>query len=500
MSVREVSPIIIGGAQEGELKAVASGALPNGKTVIVNSNGTVSVVGTSAVSQSVGSPTVFETASSSGQDGIRVVYDSNAQKIVIVYRDNGNESRGTAIVGTVSGTSISFGSATAFQVVNSFCSYIAAAYDSNAQKIVIAYNDFNQSQKGFAIVGTVSGTSISFGSEAEFEAGTTSFIDVVYDSNSQKHVIVFSDGGDSERGKAIVATVSGNSISYGSTVTFDNSSTISYINAVYDSSAQKVVISYRDGGNNARGTAIVGTVSGTSISFGSSAVWDSSNNTGLFNDIAYDSNANRVVISYRDTGNSNYGTAVVGEVSGTSISFGTSVVFESAHSDDTGIVYDSNAKKVVIAYKDTGDSGEGRLVVGTVDASDNSISFGSATEFESGSTNDIGVGYDSDQKKVVIAYQDDDNSDYGTAVVFSTAHDATNLTLENYIGISSGGSVADTENATVDIIGSINEDQSSLTAGQQYFVQNDGTLNTTADDPSVLAGTAISATQLLVKT
>ena len=37
----------------------------------------------------------------------------------------------------------------------------------------------------------------------------------------------------------------------------------------------------------------------------------------------------KIVIAYRDNGNSNYGTAVVGTVSGTSISFGTPVVFES---------------------------------------------------------------------------------------------------------------------------------------------------------------------------
>ncbi len=62
------------------------------------------------------------------------------------------------------------------------------------------------------------------------------------------------------------------------------------------------------------------------------------------------------------------------------------------------------------------------------------------------------------------------------------------------------GEVADGGNASVDIIGSVSTNQSSLTAGQQYFVQNDGTISTTADSPSVLAGTAISATELVVKT
>jgi sugar lactone lactonase YvrE len=40
---------------------------------------------------------------------------------------------------------------------------------------------------------------------------------------------------------------------------------------------------------------------------------------------------------------------------------------------------------------------------------------------------------------------------------------------------------------------------SSLTAGQSYYVQTDGTLGTTAADPSVFAGTAVSATKLIVK-
>ena len=44
----------------------------------------------------------------------------------------------------------------------------------------------------------------------------------------------------------------------------------------------------------------------------------------------FDSTNNKVVIAYQDDGNSNYGTAVVGTVSGTSITFGTPVVFESA--------------------------------------------------------------------------------------------------------------------------------------------------------------------------
>jgi hypothetical protein len=63
-----------------------------------------------------------------------------------------------------------------------------------------------------------------------------------------------------------------------------------------------------------------------------------------------------------------------------------------------------------------------------------------------------------------------------------------NLTSENY-----------TATATIDVQGAINDRQSGLTAGQSYYVQTDGTLGTTPADPSVFAGTAISATSLIVK-
>jgi len=74
-----------------------------------------------------------------------------------------------------------------------------------------------------------------------------------------------------------------------------------------------------------------------------------------------------------------------------------------------------------------------------------------------------------------------------------------NLTSENFIGIASGGTYPTAAEATIDIVGTVNKDQSGLTAGQTYFVQTDGTLGTSADDPSVVAGTAISATELIVK-
>ena len=52
----------------------------------------------------------------------------------------------------------------------------------------------------------------------------------------------------------------------------------------------------------------------------------------------------------------------------------------------------------------------------------------------------------------------------------------------------------------IDTQGAIADNLSGLTAGQSYFVQNQmAHSGTTADDPSVFAGTAVSATKLIVK-
>jgi hypothetical protein len=256
------------------LTAIATGTLSDGSTVVVNSDGTVSVVSgnpTSAVGSNE-NPPVFESAST--QLWTSIAYDATNQKVVIAYQDNGNSLFGTAVVGTVSGTSISFGTPVVFESASTV--YISIAYDANAQKVVIAYTDQGNSSYGTAVVGTVSGTSISFGTPVVFESASTNYTAIAYDANAQKVVIAYQDQGNSSHGTAIVGTVSGTSISFGTPVVFESANT-EYPSIAYDANAQKVVIAYRDQGNSSFGTAVVGTVSGTSISFGTPVVFESAN-------------------------------------------------------------------------------------------------------------------------------------------------------------------------------------------------------------------------------
>jgi len=470
----------------GKLKAVASGTLPSGQPVIVNSDGTVSVV--EGTAEALSSPAVFNSGNTLYNS---VTFDSNSNKIVMVYADTSNSSYGTAIVGTVSGNTISFGTEVVFQSVSS--QYIAVTFDSNSNKVVIAYGNVTSSGRGTAVVGTVSGTSISFGTPVVFETGDSDYIATAFDSSNNKVVISYRDAGDSGYGKAVVGTVSGTAISFGSIATFESASTF-YTTATFDSTSNKVVIAYTDGGNSTYGTAVVGTVSGTGISFGTPVVWQSK--AGTRPSAVFDSTSNKVVIAYY-TSTGTQGEAVVCTVSGTSISFGAIAVFNTGNVgvQDMRASFDSTNNKIVVAYQDAGDSNLGKLTVGTV--SGTSISFDPSVVFETGATYFIGSAFDSNAGKTVISYADYGAGPDGTVVVFQNA--STTLTSENYIGMSTGGTVADTGNATIDIVGTVNKEQSGLTAGQQYYVQIDGTIGTTPADPSVLAGTAVSATKMVVK-
>ncbi len=464
------------------LEATASGSLSNGDKVVINSDGTVSVIG---VSPSAGSQVTF-TANQTGQ--YSATFDSNANKLVFVYSDFGNSSYGTAVVGTVSGTSISFGTPVVYR--NGNADYNSVVFDSSTNKVVVFYQDSGASASdkiGKAVVGTVSGTSISFGSAVTFSSlGQTIQINSAFDSNANKVVVFYTDQGSGDYGSAKVGTVSGTSISFGS-VAYYNETYTYYNKPVFDSNANKFVIFYRNSGNNI--TAKVGTVSGTSISFGSANAFHT---TSYAEDIdaVFDSNANKVVAIYNDSSNNYYGTAVVGTISGTSISFGTKTVFTSVNYQTQAAAFNSSTNKVAAFYNQ--DSQNGRVIFGTV--SGTGISFADEIVFYAGRVQDQVAVFDSNSNKTVTFYEDYTNSRSTRANVIGTS---SNISAENYIGISDAA-YSNGATATIQITGSVDDAQSGLTAGQRYFVQGDGTLATTADTISVLAGIAVSSSKLIV--
>jgi hypothetical protein len=471
-----LSELLPAGAGAKSATFVASGTLASGQTVILKSNGQVEAVG--ELSQTVGSAAIFNIPYSNHMSS---TYDSGSNKIIVIYNNNATPANGYAVVGTVSGTSISFGTAVVFNSGDT--QHTGTTYDSSNDKVVIAYRNNGNSNYGTAIVGTVSGTSISFGTPVVFLSALTQYTQAVYDSSNNKVVLAYY--GTSGYGQSVVGTVSGTSISFGATATFLSAAVVN-LGSTFDSNLNKVVVLFNQGSSYAAAT--VGTVSGTSISYGtpvtyqSGQVWSSS--------ATFDSTNNKVVIAYTNNSNSYYGTAVVGTVSGTTISFGTAVVFASVTSYSSELGFDSNANKVNIAYTQLSAT-TGKLIVGTV--SGTSISFGSSvdTPTSGGTTIENLVIFDSGSNKMVVSFRDVASSS-GTSFVFQNV--SSNNT--DFVGITDEA-ISSAASGSVIVQGGVNGKVTGLSIGTDYYVQTDGTLNTTVT--TAPAGRALSTTSILLE-
>ncbi len=475
-----LSDLLPAGAASKQLSFTASGAISSGKTVALNANGTVSEV--SGQSESTGSEVVFETAQSYY---IQPIFDSSNNKVVIIYTDSGDSNHGKAIVGTVSGTSISFGTAVTFNAGTTY--FQSGTFDSNSNKVVIVFRDQGDSEKTKAVVGTVSGTSISFGSEATITTNTLGETSTTFDSNLNKVVTFYKDTSNSDYGTAAVGTVSGTSITFGTPVVFESASSSLYQqSSCFDTSSNKTVLVYTDGGNSSYGTAIVGTVSGTSISFGTAVVFHAA---GTANSVcAFDTTNNKAVIAYEDTADSEKGKSLVGTVSGTSISYGSEVEFESGGIQEVGITFDPDAGKAVVVYMDKGNSNYGTYAVGTV--SGTSITYATPVVFAAATSERCTAAYDTNADKIVIGFEDGGNSNYGTSIVLQLG--STNAS--SFLGIADAA-ISNAASGNITMKGGVAANGlSSLTPGATYYVQDDGTLSTASS--SVTAGKAMSATSI----
>ena len=326
-------------------------------------------------------------------------------KFVVAYRDLGNSDYGMAIVGQVSGTDITYGAEYVFNAAITQYESVAALSDT---KFVVAYWDGGNSGYGTAIVGQVAGSVISYGSEVVFSAASTEYASVAALSDTM-FVVAYRDS-VSTHGVARVGEVTGTTISYGTAATF-NSFDTSYV-SVATLSATKFVVAFRDADFLDYGFSMVGQVTDKAISYGTIAQFNSAGTSDV--SVAALSETKFVVVC-QDVG-LGYGQARVGTVAGGAISYGSVYVFNDAptrlyHSGGVARLSDTT---FIVGYENTSDS-DGRVVVGSVSGDD--ITFGNQVSYNAGSASyDVTVVALS-ESKYVVAWDDESALDYGTARV-----------------------------------------------------------------------------------
>ena len=145
-----------------------------------------------------------------GPTNFGIAFDSTNNRIVIAYKDEGSATS-NASVGTISGTSITFGTKVEFYDGEIYG--VATVFDPIANKIVISYTDQGNNYHGKYILGTVSNTSISFNTAQTFASGITQYIASTFDTNSNRVVNAYADtdGPTANNGTAIVIQPAGQS-------------------------------------------------------------------------------------------------------------------------------------------------------------------------------------------------------------------------------------------------------------------------------------------------
>ena len=472
-----------------------------GKPVGLGSDGTVRAIKeTGDPDPQAGSAVTFESGAATRFSPRGVVYDTQNDKIVITYCDYNDSSKGKCVVGEVNSTGdgISFGTPVEFNGTDT--RYISSVFSPDNNKVVVFFANNAQSDYAQYNVGQCNGLSFGWSSSGvtNMYSNSIQWNALIYDSDQQKIVFIWNNQGNEVR--SVTGDVQSNdTLNLGSTqgITSDNPATIG---AIYYTSESKTVVVFANASQGHKLYYAVGTYTATN-----SQTWTTPSafvNTGTNSEVTatYDSNVNRMVVVYKDSNNNNYGTAIVGSLSGTTMTWGTPVVFNAGDTEEISACFDSTNNKIVISYKDIGNSDYVTLIVGTIGGTDNrSISFGNEIQLNSATTSNTCVEFDPDKGRVVAVYNDGGTSGDGKAkVIAAGGSSSTNLTAENYIGLAVAG-ISSGSTGSVTIPGGISSGHSGLTTARTYYVQPDGTLALTAGTPQVVAGTSISSTQILVR-
>jgi hypothetical protein len=462
-------------AASNVITATASGAIAAGDKVIVNSAGTVSAVAGQVDAIGI----AYQYASSAGATD--AVYDPVGGRVVVATSAGSN---GYLTVGTVSGTVITWGTPVTFATnTNNNCSL---ALDATNGKVVITWKF--SSGVAYAICGTLSGNSATFGTAVTLIAASNNDTSVAYDPVANRFVAALNNFTAPNYPIAFVLSVSGNVITVNSFVnittaynTFNNNN----IYIVYDAASGKMVWTARTG-TTGNPIAAVGTVSSTTTTWGTPV--DLGINSQNFY-LKYEPISQKTMLVWTNNSTSvPYST--VYSISGTTLTMNTATQI-SATTTAAGLRFCSDTLSNKIYFITANVSNYPIYYLGTI--SGTTATWGIATvlmSIVSGITNTV---FNTAAGKIVSFFsQSSLAQSYAQALAYS------NMTATNFIGFS-GAAYSNGATATVQTNGSVNTNQSGLTAGLQYYVLGSGVLSTTAGTPSVYAGTAISATSIIVK-
>jgi len=203
----------------------------------------------------------------------------------------------------------------------------------SSTKVLVAYS-LNLGGSKCRVIDLTNDTP-TFGTLTTFTTATS--VPVQADAtNTDAFVIAW--GGASP--SVIAGTVSGTTITLGTAVSFDSSTPQSL--AIRKIDANTAVVTW---GLSTSGRARVVSVSGTTITLGAIATFNPANTNGVSLAVLA---INKIAVGYSDAGNSNFVSVCVGDISGTTITFGSE--FSSGVVSSKVRVCELSPTSIIVAY------------------------------------------------------------------------------------------------------------------------------------------------------
>lgn len=488
----------------GTVTAVASGTLPNGATVIVNSDGTVSVPAATGASSITTIGSSVANTSSIIVNNARTVsacYGSKDNIVVLFYIGPSNYVY--AIAGKISGTTVTFGSPA---TVNSSypCSAgtnygLFAAYDYVNNQYFCLYYQSNNGYGAYvqckfnANLGFVSsnnqpnswatgnlGTNIN-------PLGYTLIISPTLNGSNVQGLITYMSNNNGYIYTLPVVCTSSNTMTMGAENSLVYAPSASYQTLpTFGDVPSKAMYCYLDSSYYPR--AVIVTLNGTAQpSLGTSVQLEANYSAGFPTVAGYSATLNKYFAVW-GRGGAVWGCVV--SLSGTTSTAGTVAQVNGLSGGSGNNLYGC------AEYKLTGDlwvQSDNSVVKITI--SGTTFTNSGASSFSNAETARYPGTFFYDDGNYTWVLASIGNNNFYQQLTFATAY-STTMTATNFIGFSSA-SYTNGQTATINTVGSTNSGVSGLTTGSGYYVLPNGALTTTAT--SNYAGVALSATKILVK-
>ena len=464
---------------------VVSGSIGVGTAVAVQADGKfVTVTGTNAFN---GNTTVLETQ---GYQHVDMSYAPDVDKVILKYVNSG-DGKTYVKIGTPSadGKTVTWAAGTQPNG-GSASGYSSMCYDTINNKVVVLFRD--EGSRIDSVVGTISGTTINWGTIVNVDAGTGHWgCGISFDSSTGKCIGAWYQNSSSY--ELSVGTVSGTSITWGSTATSNSGDPQLYPHIAAENGHFVLA---------GRSYYHVGSYSGTTITMAGGAGGEQpipfgSGNT-THSRLAVDSATSTYIMGgCKDGAGGGAMPSVFGATrSGTTLTFTDEQVLMQNGSQNIAVCYAGAAKKFFCLFDHATDQDVYSTIIQIVGTT---ISMTDKYKFSTQSSSSLNASsgvYNPDKGAVVAVWRNTGASGHGYYYVEGIRN--SNGTRGGFVGFSNAA-YTNGQTAKVSITGAISTNQSGLTVAGAYYLKGDGTIAMSQGAGDFLVGNALSSTNLLLR-